>query len=291
MDGDESRRAELGRFLRARRAAIQPADAGLPSGTGRRRTPGLRREEVAQLSGVGIAWYTWLEQGRVVATSAQVIDALAGALRLDEEAHRHLRALAGLPLPPAWISGQGHDPVPEALQRMLDSLLPNPAYITDRRFDFLAWNHAYSSVWRDLADIPPAQRNLVWLMLTDPSLRRLLVGWEKRARALLDQFRTVAGRYPKDIRIARLVADLEAGSPHFRDWWPQYTVGRFTSPEHVIDHPEAGRISLDLAQLSITHHPSLILVLQTPVTDADRASLTRLTGQPDRAGQADIGGI
>jgi transcriptional regulator with XRE-family HTH domain len=280
MAGDEPRRAELGRFLKARRAAIQPADVGLSGGPGRRRTPGLRREEVAQLSGVGIAWYTWLEQGRVVATSAQVIDALAKALLLDDDAHRHLRALADLPLPPTRIDAQDHDPVPDALQRILHNLLPNPAYIIDRRFDYLAWNRAYCGVWRELADIPQGQRNLVWLMLTDPSLRRLLVGWERRAHALLDQLRTVAGRYPDDTRIASLVADLQATSPQFRDWWPQYTVGRFTEPEHVIDHPQAGQISFDLAQLRIAGHPSLILVLQTPVTDADRVKLTRLMDQP-----------
>lgn len=268
--------AELGRYLRARRAALRPADAGLPDTPGRRRTPGLRREEVAQLSGVSIAWYTWLEQGRVAVTSGQVIDAIARALRLDGEGHAHLRVLAGLPLPPAPLPGEPGGEVPGALRRMLDNLLPNPAYIIDRRFDYLAWNRAYARVWRDPADFPAARRNLIWLMLTDESLRGLLADWEGRARALLAQFRAVAGRYPDDARIRRLTADLEAASPQFRDWWPRYAVGRFTGPEHVIRHPDAGTIAFDLAQLSVARHPGYSLVLQTPVTGADRDKLLRL---------------
>lgn len=274
--GTGARRAELGRYLRARRAALHPVDAGLPDTPGRRRTPGLRREEVAHLAGVSIAWYTWLEQGRVTATSAQVIDAIARTLRLDEAASAHLRVLAGLPLPPAPIEEPAHTGVPDSLRRMLASLLPNPAYVVDRRFDYLAWNQAYCRVWRDPGGIPEEQRNLIWLMLTDRSLRDLLPAWEDRARALLAQFRTVAGRYPDDARIRQLTVGLEAASPEFREWWPRYTVGRFTSPEHVIRHPSAGMIRFDLTQLAIAHYPGRTLVLQTPLTATDRGKLTQL---------------
>jgi transcriptional regulator with XRE-family HTH domain len=138
--GDAARRAELGAFLRARRAAVKPGDVGLPEGTSRRRTPGLRREEVAQLAGVGIAWYTWLEQGRVLATSPQVIDAVARALLLTHEEHAHLRALANLP-PPTRPDRGGV--LAASIRRMVDNLSPNPAYVLDRRFDFLTWNDAY----------------------------------------------------------------------------------------------------------------------------------------------------
>jgi transcriptional regulator with XRE-family HTH domain len=274
--GIAARRAELGRYLRARRAAVRPADVGLPDVPGRRRTPGLRREEVAQLSGVSIAWYTWLEQGRVATTSTQVIDAIASALRLDDPGRGHLRMLAGLPLPPAPLGGTPPGPVPDALHRMLASLLPNPAYILNQRFDYLAWNQAYREVWCDPGSFPEERRNLIWLMLTDTSLRKLLPAWEDRARALLAQFRTVAGRYPDDVRIQRLVTDLNASSPEFRDWWPRYTVGKFTSPEHVIQHPAVGTIAFDLAQLAIAQHPGWTLILQTPVTDTDRGKLARL---------------
>lgn len=281
-DGAE-RRAELGEFLRARRAAVKPADVGLPEGTGRRRTPGLRREEVAQLSGVGVAWYTWLEQGRVVATSAHVIDALARSLLLDEEAHRHLRFLAGLPLPPLPVSARA----PEPVQRMVDNLLPSPAYVIDRRFDFLAWNRAYVAVWRDIAEVRPEHRNLLWLFFTDPSLQALLCDWEGRARTLTAQFRSVVGRYPADARLQRLVTGLSDRSSQFRRWWDGYPVGGFSNSDHVIVHPVAGRISFDLTQLRLAQQPALTLVLQTPRTPADRRALLRLSRRqsaPRRAG-------
>jgi transcriptional regulator with XRE-family HTH domain len=274
VSDSQGRRAELGAFLRARRAAVKPADAGLPDGVSRRRTPGLRREEVAQLSGIGIAWYTWLEQGRVVATSAHVIDALARTLRLDHEAHRHLRHLAGLPLPPLPVSAD----TPEPVQRMVDNLLPNPAYVLDRRFDFRTWNRAYTAVWRDLDPVPEDQRNLLWLFFTDKGLRELVHGWEGRARMLIAQFRAATGRYPDDPRLHRIVAGLTGASPQFREWWADYTVGGFADPDHVITHPLAGRITLDLTQLRLVQHPALTLVLQTPRTADDRQALLRLTG-------------
>jgi transcriptional regulator with XRE-family HTH domain len=279
MDGagtrdQAERRAELGAFLRTRRAAVRPADVGLPEGTGRRRTPGLRREEVAQLSGVGIAWYTWLEQGRVTSTSAQVIDALARALRLDDEAYRHLRYLAGLPLPPVPV----FEGTPDHLQRVVDNLVPNPAYVLDRRFDYRTWNRAYTAVWRDLDSVPESHRNLLWLFFTDPGLRDLVSGWESRAQALLAQFRTVAGRYPGDARLRRLASDLSDASPRFRQWWADYTVGGFTAPDHAIIHPVAGRIAFDLTQLRIVQYPALTLVLQTPRASADQQALGKLVG-------------
>jgi transcriptional regulator with XRE-family HTH domain len=277
MPDDAGQRAELGAFLRARRAAVKPADVGLPDGSRRRRTPGLRREEVAQLSGVGIAWYTWLEQGRVLATSAQVIDAIARTLRLDDEAHRHVRYLAGLPLPPPPVSAEA----PEPVQRMVGNLMPNPAYVIDRRFDFHAWNRAYTAVWRDLGPVPEDRRNLLWLFFTDKGLRELVSGWEGRARMLILQFRAAAGRYPDDNRLQLLVADLTDTSPEFREWWADYTVGGFTDPDHVIIHPTAGRIAFDLTQLRLVQHPALTLVLQTPRTTDDRQALLRLTGTDD----------
>ena len=274
MPDDAKRRAELGAFLRAKRASLQPADVGLAEGTGRRRTPGLRREEVAQLSGVGIAWYTWLEQGRVLATSDQVIDALARTLQIEGEAYRHIRYLAGLPLPPLPMSADA----PRPIQRTVDNLMPNPAYVVDRRFDIHTWNRSYTAVWRDLGQVPEDRRNLLWLFFTDPGLRELVDGWEGRARALIAQFRAVAGRYPADTRLQRIVANLSETSPEFRDWWANYTVGGFTNPDHVIIHPVAGRIAFDLTQLRFVQHPALTLVLQTPRTTDDRRALRWLTG-------------
>jgi transcriptional regulator with XRE-family HTH domain len=277
MPNDAERRAELGAFLRARRAAVKPADVGLAQSSGRRRTPGLRREEVAQLSGVSIAWYTWLEQGRVLVTSAQIIDAVARTLRLDDEAYRHVRHLSGLPLPLPPVSAAA----PEPVQRMVVNLMPNPAYVIDRRFDFHTWNRAYTAVWRDPGHLPEDRRNLLWLFFTDKGLRELVGNWESRARALIAQFRATAGRYPDDARLQRITADLNETSPEFGKWWADYTVGGFTDPDHVIIHPVAGRITFDLSQLRLVQHPALTLVLQTPRTTDDRHALLRLTGEDD----------
>jgi hypothetical protein len=164
---------------------------------------------------------------------------------------------------------------------MVDNLLPNPAYLIDQRFDFLVWNRAYARIWRDLAEIPPHQRNLIWLFFTDPHLPDLVVDWAQRARMLLAQFRTVVGRHAGDHRLTELVDQLTEASPRFREWWPSYPIGGPGAPHHAIRHPEAGEIRFDLAQLRLDRHPGLTLVLQTPLTPADRDALTALLAQAE----------
>jgi hypothetical protein len=224
---------------------------------------------------VSIAWYTWLEQGRVLVTSAQIIDAVARTLRLDDEAYRHVRHLSGLPLPPPALSAAA----PEPVRRMVGNLMPNPADVIDRRFDFRAWNRAYTAVWRDPGHHREDRRNLLWLFFTDKGLRELVCDWEGRARALIAQFRATTGRYPDDTRLRRITADLNETSPEFRQWWAAYTVGGFTDPDHAIIHPVAGRMTFDLTQLRLVQHPALTLVLQTPRSTEDRQALLQLTGE------------
>jgi transcriptional regulator with XRE-family HTH domain len=199
-------RGQLADFLRSRRARLTPADVGLPADSepGRRRTPGLRREEVAELSGVGVTWYTWLEQGRKIPASPQVVDALARALRLSADEHRHLRELAGLTAaPPA--SG---DHTQARLQRLVDCVAPNAACVYDIHFDYLAWNEPYRRIRHDPAGLPAGRRNLLWMMFTDPENRARMTTWDRAARALLSQFRAAAGRHPGDPRFAELEAAL-----------------------------------------------------------------------------------
>ncbi|OHU28271.1 hypothetical protein BKG77_01650 [Mycobacteroides chelonae] len=281
--GELARRAELGAFLRARRAAVKPADVGLAETIGKRRTPGLRREEVAQLAGVGLAWYTWLEQGRVVSTSAQVIDSIARALLLEEAAHRHVRALANLPLPQHALPDPIHESELDArLGRLVANLLPNAACVIDQRFDICAWNLVYGEIWRELETIPTQERNLLWLFFNDPGLRDLVVDWDLRAQALIAQFRAVVGRNPQDSQLAQLVARLSESSPYFRERWSDYQVGTFTEPRHVIRHHLVGEIHLDLAQLRLVQYPSLTLILQSPVTDSDRQALHSLLAEAEK---------
>ena len=263
------RHGELAAFLRSRRARLTPADVGLPgdSEPGRRRTPGLRREEVAQLSGVGVTWYTWLEQGRKIPASPQVIEALARALRLSADEHRHLRGLAGLT---ASAPASGGDAQPR-LQRLVDAVAPNPASVYDDHFDYLAWNEPYRRIRHDPAGLAAGRRNLLWMMFTDSENRARLTTWNRAARALLSQFRAAAGRHPGDPRFAELVAALSEASPQFRDWWAEYPVRSFRPAAIAINHPEAGLIRLEMFQLRLVDQPGLIMVIQVPAGERDLA--------------------
>jgi hypothetical protein len=273
-----ARRRELAAFLRARRAAIRPADVGLPEGANRRRTPGLRREEVAQLSGVGLTWYTWLEQSRDIPASPQVVAALADALRLDDDSRRHLYALAGLPV--SATRAQEREHVLASVRRMVAGLEPNPAYVMDERFDILAWNRAQSALWRDPGEVAPERRNLMWLAFSDPRLSSLIVDWDRTARELVAQFRAAAGRNPDDPRYAELVRELSAVSDDFRAWWDGYPVAEFDAGLRQVDHPAVGRLQLDSAHLLVAADPTLTLVLHTPVGPEDAARLRQMVPPP-----------
>jgi len=270
-----TRRSELAAFLRARRARLTPDDVGLPDGSasGRRRAPGLRREEVAQLSGVGVTWYTWLEQGREIAASLQVIDALARALLLTEDQHRHLRELAGLPEPTP--GGAVSDPLPR-LQRLADAQSPSPASVYDEHFDYLAWNQSYALVRHDPGTLPAGRRNMLWMMFTDPGNRARLVRWEPAARAVLSQFRAAAARGSGDGRFAELTTALTEASPQFRDWWAEYPVRYFRPATIAVRHPLAGLIELEMFQLRLVDQPRLIMVTQVPTSEPDRERVRSL---------------
>lgn len=258
-----ARRAELGAFLRAQRSRLRPADVGLPEdlNPGLRRTPGLRREEVAQLAGVSVTWYTWLEQGRNISASKQVIDALARALRLDPDQRRHLRVLADLPA----AAGETHaDDELARLQRLVDSASPSVASVYDLHYDYIVWNTPYTRLRNDPALLPPGRRNLLWMMFTDAENRARMARWEPAARAVLSQFRAAAGQNPGDPVFAAMAAELAESSPEFRAWWAEYPVRTFKPATIEIDHPGAGRVALEMFQLRPVEHPEMLLVLQVP---------------------------
>lgn len=271
-DPEAPRHAELAAFLRARRAALQPEDVGLRPPPGRRNTPGLRREEVTQISGVSVTWYTWLEQGRNVTTSAQVIDALALAFHLDREAHRHLRYLAGIPLAEPDQMPDGATP---DLHRLLDLLLPAPACVLGPRFDFLAWNDTFATIWNPAA-LPDDRRNLMWLTFADPLHRRTWADWEARSRTLLGEFRAAYGQHSGDARFAELVEALNEVSSEFRSWWQHYDVRQSITGPLAIRHPGVGTIRLDVIELRVGAHPSIALAVQVPARPSDRKKLAQL---------------
>lgn len=271
-DPDAARRAELGAYLRAQRARLQPEDVGLNPPPGRRNTPGLRREEVAQISGVGLTWYTWLEQGRRIATSAPVLDALARALRLDGDAHGHLRCLAGLPMPDlAPISGGANG----EFARLLGTLLPAPACVFGPRFDFVAWNETFARIWRP-DSLPASRCNAVWMAFCEPEHRRTWVNWEERSRSLLAEFRAAAGQHAGDPAFAELIGALEQASSEFHAWWAGYEVRRSIAGPLKICTAKVGAINFDVIELRICTHPSLRLAIHTPTRLTDERKLNRL---------------
>jgi transcriptional regulator with XRE-family HTH domain len=258
---DERRRAELADFLRTRRARIAPQDTGLPAG-GRRRTPGLRREEVALLASVSASYYTWLEQARPVNASPAVLDAIAVALRLDDDERTHLRTLAS---PPAERSttAPASGAAPEQLQQLLDHQGLFPAYVADARLDVLAWNAAAADVVFDFGALPPAQRNVVWLLFAERSYRERLRSWEEEAREAVAVLRMYAAQHPNDAWYGALSAELSERSDDFAAWWAAHDVRRVGLRTRAIDHPRLGLLELERLSLTPAAAPDLRLCVLT----------------------------
>jgi transcriptional regulator with XRE-family HTH domain len=264
-----SRRADLSEFLRARRGALRPEDVGLEPGS-RRRTVGLRREEVALLAGVSVSWYTWLEQGRPINASLDVLDALARVLRLDPIEREHLLMLAGLPA--RRLLSPGRESVPASIERLLTVLEPAPAYVLGPRWDFLAWNVPLERLYPGVAQAPVDERNLVWAIFTDPTLRALIVGWEGEARRVLSQFRAEIVAIAEDPAVVSLVERLMVASPEFADWWPRHDVAGFETHRRTFAHPTAGTLMFDQQQLVPAGEPDLRVVVHLPIDGDDSAS-------------------
>jgi transcriptional regulator with XRE-family HTH domain len=263
------KRADLAEFLRARRAALRPEDVGLTAGL-RRRTAGLRREELAMIAGVSVSWYTWLEQGRPINASIDVLEALARALRLDPVEHDHLLELAGHPMRRSIEPGR--DRAPSAVLRLLAVVEPAPAYALGPRWDMLAWNRPFAKLFPDIESLPDDERNLVWILFANESARRLKGEWEAEARRTLSQFRAETVPFAEDPAVASLVERLLAVSPEFRDWWPRHDVAGFETHRRVFHHPTAGRLEFQTQQLVPAGEPDVRIVVHLPIDDDDSAA-------------------
>jgi transcriptional regulator with XRE-family HTH domain len=277
---DLAHRRELAAFLRSRRERLQPADAGLQPG-GRRRTPGLRREEIAQLSGVSLTWYTWLEQARDITVSRQVLETLARTLQLTSAETRHLLGLAGERLPP-------DEPLSATLLRMVEELEPNPAYLRSPCLDLLAWNRAEAAFIGDPATLPVHKRNVLWLTFVDPAMRYLLVDWAPQARRLLGQYRAAAGQHAGDPRFTELTTALREASPEFREWWELHDIAGFPPAHQLFEHPSAGRLSFDYVKLASDETPDVRLIAYLPADAETRRKLPLLVASAETAGVAQI---
>jgi transcriptional regulator with XRE-family HTH domain len=263
-----TRRADLAEFLRARRAALRPADVGLPE-AGRRRTQGLRREEVALLAGVSVSWYTWLEQGRPINASVDVLDALARALQLDAVERDHLLALAGHPA--RRPVAPGRNGVSDALRRLLRALEPAPAYVLGPRWDFVEWNRPFGALFPAVAELPAENCNLVWAMFASADARVLVGDWEREARRVLSQFRAETVPLRDDAAVVGLVERLRATSLEFAQWWPRHDVGGFETHRRLFHHPQAGRLEFETQQLVPAGEPDLRVVVHLAIPGDDSA--------------------
>lgn len=254
------RRSGLGDFLRAGRRRLDPASLGLAQI--RRRTPGLRREEVAERAGIGVDWYVRLEQGRDVSPSPETIDALARALSLDAAEHEHLRVLARGTPPAPFV----RESVPDAIRRIVESL-EKPAYLSGRRWDVLAWNAAAVRLFTDFGAVPERDRNLLIYVLTDPGVRRLFGDtWAGEARRMVAQFRAAHDVSPDDPAFVELADRLRSECAEFATWWDAHDVRRVDSGTKRLSHPTLGELSADYATFFVSSDASLKLAIYDVVT-------------------------
>ena len=263
-DGDPQ---ALGQLLRSRRERLAPADVGLPAGS-RRRTAGLRREEVALLANVSTTYYTFLEQGRQVRPSAQVLDALAAALRMSAAERRYLQVLAhGGDDPPGGgmaITASPPERLDEGVVDLVQRLDPFPTIVKGRRWDVLAANPAARELFADWEALPARERNLVRWMFTTDRAREVYLDWEQEARAMLGRFRLAAARYRDDPDFTALIAELQRDSQQVRDWWPQHDVIAIGSGSKKLRHPRLGPVSYSHVVLQVADNPDQTLVTYSP---------------------------
>ncbi|QMU67065.1 helix-turn-helix transcriptional regulator [Streptacidiphilus sp. P02-A3a] len=271
-DREAQRRAALGAFLRSRRERLTPGDVGLVGGP-RRRTPGLRREEVASLSGVSVSWYSWLEQGRPIAASGQVLDALAGTLRLTRAERRHVFDLAGESDSGPRPAATGCPAVGDHLRATVAALAPNPACLLDRHWDILAHNDAEAAIYGGLDETPVRRRNMLWLYFGCQSMRTVLRNWEAESWAILAQFRASADRHPGDPRFDEIVEDVSGADPGFAERWERHDVAAFTPALKCFDHPRLGPLTFRQAKLIAAEDPELHLVARYPADPSTRRAL------------------
>lgn len=261
-------RRNLAEFLRTRRERTAPDDLGLPR-AGRRRTPGLRREEVALLAGISATWYTYLEQGRDVRVSESVLRSLARVLNLTPYERAHLFTLAGHTAP-----GDGDSPAEKAdppLLRLLAQVEPSPAYILGVHSDLLGWNRHAAALFRGLDALPDDRRNLLWWVFAVPEARDVLVDWEREARGLLARQRAAAARHPDDPGHAAVVEAVCAVDPQAREWWSRHDVQASRSGSKSLRHPELGVLTLDHTVLIPADNAEQRLVVYSATPDSPEA--------------------
>ncbi|MEU0003379.1 helix-turn-helix transcriptional regulator [Streptomyces sp. NPDC006314] len=271
------RRSELREFLMSRRARVSPEEAGLPGGGGRRRTPGLRREEVAVLAGVGASWYQWLEQGRDISVSPQVLDAVARVLRLSDAERRHLYLLAGLN-PPAPEVAPGKRDMCDGLRRLIDTWMPYPAHIMDPYYNCVMYNDAAALV---LGMRPDVTQNCLVDFFVDPLYRSRSNSWERNARTVVAQFRAACAARPDDEGFQAVLAEVSARSPEFVALWAERDIEDQGQVRKELDHPLVGLLVVESTVMKVPARPDLMIVLHTPLDEANTAAKLEWLASPE----------
>lgn len=223
------------------------------------------------LAGVSITWYTWLEQGRRINASVDVLRAIARALRLDDAGHTHLLALAQPAQSAVATVDESPTEAPSALVRLIDSMDPSPAYVLGPRWEFLAWNSAEARLYPRIEQLDGIERNLVWVLFAEPAIRELIVDWDIHARQALAEFRAATSSTRGDPILAELVEKLSAHSPEFAAWWPEHDVAQFETRLRRFRHPAAGELTFEYQLLAPAEWPQLRVVCQLPVPGDDSA--------------------
>jgi transcriptional regulator with XRE-family HTH domain len=286
----DERRREIADFLKTRRMRRQPEELGLPRGR-RRRTPGLRREEVAAAAGVSAEWYTWLEQAREVRPSAQVLTRIADALRLEPHEARHLLTLGGYAIPASGPDSARPVSVSLRLQRLIDQMEYGPAWVLGERWDIVAWNRAASVIHGELASLQGIERNSLYQLFLGNRMRSMLVDWETHCRLCVAKLRgTYAGRVD-DPWFNELVTLLRTRSAEFERWWNQNDIETWQEGVKHYEHPDAGRLVFDFTVLDVLDErmSSLRLVAYVPAPGTGtREKMENLLGEPEPLPAAEL---
>ncbi|MBO0515460.1 helix-turn-helix transcriptional regulator [Streptomyces beijiangensis] len=261
----------------SRRARVTPVEAGLPDGGARRRTPGLRREEVAVLAGVGVSWYQWLEQGRDITVSPQVLDSVGRVLKLSSAERRHLYVLAGLNPPPAEVDPASQD-MCEGLQRLINAWMPFPAHIMDRYWNTVRYNDAAAMV---LAMRPEIVQNCLIAFFTDPIYRSRAQGWEAIAHHVVAQYRAACSEHPDDDGFRAVVEEAQERSPEFTELWARRDIAPSGQVRKELEHPVVGTLFVESTNLRVPARPDLSIVLHTPLPDTGTEAKLQWLDSPE----------
>ncbi|MEK4853131.1 helix-turn-helix transcriptional regulator [Paenibacillus sp. FSL H7-0756] len=278
---DERRRKELADFLRSRRSRVSPVEMGLQVEQSRRRTKGLRREEVSSLSGISLPWYTALEQGRDIHVSEQVLESLVRTLRLNSGERNHLLLLAN---PSPLLQSNSDDAVPPSLQKILDRMGTYPAYIMDRRWNVIAMNQITDTLCRDFSRDPELGKNILWRVFAVEESKLRIANWEKVASMMVAHFRSRFALYMNDSWYQELAEKLMDRSEEFRTLWERHDVSDSFEGEQIIRLPETELLTFQYHTFKISESSDYAMRVFTPVSEENKVQVLEDMLEADRRG-------